>query len=279
VVGVLIVGASSYVRNTYTNGNPLFPLYGKGSVNFIPANEPVGYEQMPYLKRFLHANLAPTSQVNRELELIQGPPRPKIPFTVSPSEIATLSDIDTRQAGYGVWFGGILIVSTIAGAYLLVRFGRQYRQYLPLLLLPLVSIGICVLAIDATWWARYLPQLAIFPIIVVIALYLRRETVLPNVLIFAILFNVILTASVGLDAQSKFQQETGQSFARHLPCDSKQPTRVYSSIGLDGAIYNVRDKCHNIRPITTQEFNTVPQKNRIELYLGLYAIPGKNVTN
>lgn len=270
-VGLLVVGAPSYARNTLTNGHPLYPLMGKGAVDFINIEEPVGYEHMSNLERFVKANLTATAQVNHDASMQQGPPRPKVPFTASVDEIRTLKDVDVRQGGYGVWFGGILLLAGAAGVYALARYGKQYKRALPLVLLPLAGIGLCVVLVDATWWARYMPHLIVFPVIVAGVLYMLRHTVLANMLVFTMLFNTALIALVGLDTQVKFQQTTRQSFIHNVQCGG-EPVQVYSSTRLDGSLYNVRDYCKNIHVLTIQEFSDAPKEKTVELYNGIYVI-------
>lgn len=271
-IGFLLIGASSYVKNIATNGHPLYPIMGKDNLSFIHREEPVGYENMSNLYRFIKANLSPTMQLNHVESIAQGAPVPKIPFSIGKDEVAKLDNVDIRQAGYGVWFGGILLLSCAAGIYLLARYGRRYKKELPLFLLPLVALGICVIGVEATWWARYLPHLIVFPVIVILALYLRRETVIPSVLAFALFFNVCLTAFVALDVQVAYQKEVTEGLTQKLICDPSQPAQVRSSMSLEGLLYNVYDSCPNVEALSTEEFMRVPEENRVELFNGIYTV-------
>ncbi|HSW74410.1 MAG TPA: hypothetical protein VLG16_00925 [Candidatus Saccharimonadales bacterium] len=272
LVALALVGASSYLKNTITNGNPLYPLAGKGSVNFITVEEPVGYASMSYVHRFLKSNLAATSQINHDLSLQVGAPRVKVPFSISQSELQTLASTDARQGGYGVWFGGILIVSTLLSLYLVVRYGRQEWRSSWLFVLPLATLAVSVFGVDATWYARYLPQLVMFPSLVVIALYMRKKTVLANTLVFALLFNVTLTAMISGNAQSTFRQQIHQNFAQNLSCGNGQPLKVYSPIGFDGALYNIHDACPNVIVLTPQQAKRVPDQSKVPLFDSIYAV-------
>jgi hypothetical protein len=272
VFAVLVVGATSYVKNFQTHHNPLYPLVGTGSIDFITPQEPISYEHKPRLVKFIYANLSPTGIENRETSLQHGSPKPKIPFSASLEEISLLHGVDIKQGAYGVWFGGILLVSCAMGAYALIRYGRRYAAQLPLFLIPLAALGITILGVDATWWARYLPYLPIFPIIVVAVLYLRKETVLPNILVFMMLFNVTLMTIMCLNNQSKVHPLTMQTFAQLKPCNGNTPIKVYSSIRLDGAFYNLHDKCKNVTPVTQQEFNATPKDHRVLIFNGMYVL-------
>lgn len=273
IVGAGLIGASSYVKNTVTNGNPLYPLIGEGKVDFITISQPISYANKSVLHKFFEVNLGPTAQLSPEYSRLYGDPQPKVPFTFTLDELAVLTNADIRQAGYGVWFGGILLLSVGMGIYLLIRFGGRYRKQLPLFLIPLSAIGVSVFAFDATWWARYLPLLPLFPIAVLIALYLRKQVVLANILLFALLFNVTLTGMISLSSQTYFQQQVTKNFREHLPCDANAPVKVFSTEHLDGALYNVRDTCRHIKVLTPEEFKgTVEHK---ELLKGVLAIPSR----
>lgn len=263
---LLIVGASSYVKNIYTNGNPLYPLAGKGSVNFITVEQPVGYAHMSYIERFIKSNLAATSQIDYQSSLQVGPPTVKAPFSVSPSELQTLASTDARQGGYGVWFGGILIISFLITVYLLARYDWRERRNAILFLIPAVAVGIDIIGVNATWYARYLPQLPIIPIIIVAALYLSKKTILPNILVFAILFNVTLTAMIGINAQIAFARVIHQNFQSNLTCNNESAPKVYSPINFDGALYNIYDACHKVQLLTSQKFSKVPSKDVAPLF-------------
>lgn len=269
---VLLVGTSSYVKNIQTHHHPLYPLVGKGSVDFITPQEPINYEHKPNFIKFIYANFSPTGIENRDSSLTHGSPKPKFPFSVSVEEINLQHGVDIKQGAYGAWFGGILLVSCAMGAYALIRYGRQYKKQLPLFLIPLAALGITIVGVEATWWARYLSYLPIFPIIVAAALYLRKEAVLPNILVFMMLFNVILMTILCLNNQTKVHQLANQTYANLQPCGSNTPLRVYSSIRLDGTLYNFHDKCKNVTPITLKAFNAAPEKDRVMLYNSIYLV-------
>jgi hypothetical protein len=274
--GILVIGTSSYVKNFHTNGNPLYPLAGKGSIDFITPLEPAGYEHESNLRKFIDANLSRTGIESRESTLLHGDPPRKVPFSITFEELNLLHGVDIKQAGYGPWFGGILILSCGMGIYLLIRYGRRYQKQLPLFLIPLATLGIAIVGVDATWWARYLPYLPIFPVIVIVALYIRKETVLPNILAFALLFNVTLMTVVSLNNQSRVLDLADQTFAQLKPCNTKQPLYVYSTIRLDGTLYNLHDRCSNVTPITLKAFKTVPDKDKVMLYNSIYLVTNKN---
>jgi hypothetical protein len=275
--GFLVIGASTYAKNIYTNGHPLYPLMGKGSVNFIPIEELDSYQNDPGFYKFIKANLSQTIQINHELSLQQGEPGAKIPFSVTADEVSRLDAVDIRQGGYGVWFGGVLILTFMAGIYLLIDGIKRYKKYLPLFILPITALALSVLLLDTTWWARYLPHLAVVPVVITLGLYLREKVVLANILVFAMLFNVVLYALIGASSQSKFQQQVRQSFDQHITCRSEQPTRIFSASHEDGLLYNIKDHCSNIHIMSPEEFKSTDERDRVELIKdkGLYIVENR----
>ena len=227
---------------------------------------------MSNLHKFLAANLGPVANLGAAAPAGLAK---KLPFTIGVDELVTLQDgIDTRQAGYGVWFGGILIVSSLSGAYLLLRYGRRYWCQLPLFLLPLIPIGVAVLAVNGSWWARYLPQLCIFPVIVIAALFAKKASILPYVLCFMLCFNVILTGAIEFGSQKQARQAFNSNLSTYLkPCRSTTPVRLYAAAKDQvGAVYDLTDSCPHLIFVTTKEFEATPAADLIQLYRGIFVV-------
>jgi len=270
VLGVFVVGASSYVLNTITHQNPIYPLAGEGKIDIMAIQQPVGYAEQPGIKKFIANNLYATTNLSYDLNATETP-QLKVPFTISLDELAILEGTsDARQAGYGVWFGGILIVSTIAAIYLVLRYARKYAEYLPIILLPLATVAITVLVFDNTWWARYLPQLIIFPVIVIVVLFALRAKTIPYVIAFMLFFNVILTGLLGIGYQVNLIKETRAAITTNLKCDKdKSITIGYGRFY--GALYNMKDQCDNIT-VTHKEYDELPKDKVVPIYEMTYKV-------
>lgn len=248
--GILIIGSSSYVRNTFVHGNPLYPLVGENSVDIMTHNQPSSYSNKSGIRKFIEANLSQSGNISYANSLVTGDPKLKVPFTMSVDELNVLgNDPDLRQAGYGVWFGGILMLSAAVGLFLLIKYGRRYKQYLAILLLPLISVGLIALIFDNSWWARYLPHLYIFPVILVICSYLLKLKIVYRLMIFMLIFNTLITGLLSLDYQYKYAEAINNNISINLPCKDGQMVRVASVGYLSGAMYNLWDKCAHITPV------------------------------
>lgn len=201
VVGVFIVGLSVYPKNFMEKGSPLYPLVGGHSeTDIMTQNEPPTFHNMGNLSKLVISNFSETDNIS---EATGRDPELKVPFTFSMKELAYLSYVDPRIAGYGVWFSGILILSLVWLFYLSLRLGiRREWGKLCLLLLPLMPTLIVVLALSESWWARYVPQMYLVPAAALISMLLLKRRNLANVLIFLMLFNAILILCLQIGGQS-----------------------------------------------------------------------------
>lgn len=271
--GLVVVGASSYIKNTITYGNPLYPLAGNNSIDIMTHNQPASYADKSGVHKFIESNFGETANILRAGSLEVGDTSLKIPFTISADELAVLgNDPDLRQAGYGVWFGGILLTSLIIGIYLLVRYSRKYKTILPLFLLPLASVAIIAITFDNSWWARYLPQLYLLPILVLIALMLLKLNILSKILLFTLLFNIILLGSLQADYQNKYASAIKVNLDVNVLCTA-QPPKVYLKGSLSGAMYNIWDRCDTAIPITKDTYEKADKTGEVRLINDIYLVP------
>jgi hypothetical protein len=159
LIGIFLVGYNPYVTNTVTKGNPFYPLAGEGAVdifeNFIPRN-------LETMNRFEQA-------ANSYFSVMAGntsektPTQIKLPFTFTERELVAMSAPDAAVSGFGPLFSGVLVLSL---ALLVLAF--HYRKGAAMAAIGLISIlAISAFVNPAAWWARYVPQLWIIPLICV----------------------------------------------------------------------------------------------------------------
>jgi hypothetical protein len=91
----------------------------------------------------------------------------KIPFTLSGYELKVLQSEGIRLGGFGVFWSGIFVLSLVAGLLVLFKQKRNSRIYLAALVLAVVG---SVVINPVAWWARFVPQLWLFPVIIFIFL-------------------------------------------------------------------------------------------------------------
>ncbi|MFE5323583.1 hypothetical protein ACFQ88_33360 [Paenibacillus sp. NPDC056579] len=157
LVGVLLIGYNPYVTNTLTKGHPFYPLAGEEAIDVVKNFTPRNLERMNRLEQLGASYFAVTTGNSTE----KLPTKIKLPFTVSEKELVALGDPDVAVSGFGPLFSGVLLLSL---AVLVLAF--RYRKGA-----TMAAIGVIVLLAGsvivnpAAWWARYVPQLWIVPII------------------------------------------------------------------------------------------------------------------
>lgn len=110
-----------------------------------------------------------------------------------------------------------------------------------------------------------------FPATVVCLLYLVRHTAVATALTFALFFNVALTSVVGF--QTQFTKQVTVARGMHeLSCNNTSSAKVYSSLGLDGSLFNIHDRCKNLQLLSPQQFSEVKNTERTEVYPGVYLV-------
>jgi hypothetical protein len=157
ITGVLLVGLNPYVTNTVRKGHPFYPLAGRGAVDIVTANSPQNFHTMNRFAKLFVSTFSATGNPAGEQQT-----RWKWPFTVSDEELGAIW-LDDRAAGFGPLFGGTLLLSPI----LLTAAWRADRQRA----LSCAGLGLLItcsaLVNPEAWWARYVPQLWLLPVICV----------------------------------------------------------------------------------------------------------------
>lgn len=157
LVGILIVGYNPYVLNIMEHGNIFWPLKGENSVDIISAQGTKEFLEKNRLEK-LGISILSKSRVDVSEPIL------KIPGSVDVKEITTIISVpDTRIGGWGPFFSLGIILSIILFVYMIYR--KIYNIYF--------FISICVLLISTIvnpecWWARYVPQFYIIPIIILL---------------------------------------------------------------------------------------------------------------
>ncbi len=202
VVSLLCL-TNPYFHNGARHGHFLWPVMGPHPKNVVGFQEHPDFLRQNRLVKFLWANNARARNIAGFLTPEDpdryGKPVWKVPFSVSKSELRPYVAPDVHIGGFGVWYGGVLI---LASGLILVCAARDtpYAR---------VSLGVwgaiwgSVLLNPEAWWARYSPQawwLVLLPIAV--AVYAGRPARLVAVALIALLSaNTLLVAAVNTGGQ------------------------------------------------------------------------------
>ncbi len=149
LLGLGVFGYSPYVTNTINHGNPVYPILGRGDVDFETGQRPPGFDEMNGVNRLLHSTFSePTIPINAPSVL-------RIPFTMTQdNHISRFRDADIRLGGWGVLFSGALTLSLLGLLLLFFVPGKSRRVGLILL----GALAVSVLINPEAWWARFAPQ-------------------------------------------------------------------------------------------------------------------------
>ncbi len=195
IVGIGIVGASTYIKNTIEHKNPLYPIIGKDKVDIITTMQPESFgEKNRFVKLFesifaVSENITYTSGNSPDL---------KIPFSIKDEEINNLAIPDTRIGGYGIFFSGILLISIITFIYSIIKIFKNNKNVFKYIIAILLGTFVTTLCMAEAWWARYSPQLYLIPILAMFGLFYianvnksKAKAILENV-ISSIVFIIMM---------------------------------------------------------------------------------------
>jgi len=119
----------------------------------------------------------------------------KIPFAVYPRELINYVNTDTRVSGWGPLFGTAVII-----AALLLAAAFYYDRRPAAAAFALVSwVMVMVFSNPESWWARFVPQLTIVPVICLVLSYYYEQRLVKymrNVLLVLLVANTMIVFSV-----------------------------------------------------------------------------------
>ncbi|TDF93853.1 hypothetical protein [Paenibacillus piri] len=157
LLAVLLIGYNPYVTNTIRMGNPLYPLAGEDAIDVVKNFTPRNLEAMSRFDQAIHSYFAVTTGNSTEKKSTVT----KLPFTVTENELIAMGDPDVAVSGFGPLFSGVLLLSLLV---LLLAFWKRPGLSLAALGLMII-IAASAFVNPASWWARYVPQLWLLPLL------------------------------------------------------------------------------------------------------------------
>lgn len=150
-LAIFFFGFNPYVTNTIRHNHPFYPM----NKPFIELHEPSNLVEMNNVQKAFYSYFSKSAYVSHEDSV-----KLKNPLDFS-DHFYTIAEMITN--GFGSFFSLILIVSLIILLVSIFYFSKVKW---------LLFLG-CIIAFSAlinpgVWWARYVPQLYLFPIILVI---------------------------------------------------------------------------------------------------------------
>ncbi len=159
----LFIGYNPYVTNMLDFGHPLYPLMGENPADIMAINTPGWFVGKSDIERFFISLFAHTENLyqwdEHRIPL-------KFPFSLHKTDIVNGSRVDSRLAGFGPFFSGILLLSIIFGWLLIAAIRRATVISGILFLVGMILLSLVL--VPESWWARYVPQFWFVPFILLI---------------------------------------------------------------------------------------------------------------
>ncbi len=261
IIGVFLIGLSTYPKNIKTSSHPFYPLFGENKVDIMTNNTPEELRSKGVLKKFFIANF---SETHNSMEKEENSYKLKMPFTFKLEELKYFIGPDVRLGGFGVLFSGILIISTLLIIYTIIKLKKE-KKPISIYILPILATMFLIIILEDSWWARYLPQIYLISVVPIISLKNinieeRRKKLMTNIIVIILTLNSILIlgpAFLNIITQ-KFTVDSSFSKLNGLVSETKLILEVPE---FSGAVYNIYDKHPNIQVV-----NNLDDKEKYEKY-------------
>lgn len=155
IVGIVLLGYSPYVRNVVEHGDPFY----SAPRSEVAGVRPVNMNDKNRFMRFLLSNLSRTDVVRAPQST-----RLKFPFSVGREELRGVYGADLEAGGFGPWYGALLVLAVVGGVALVRDSATRRSGAAALLIAGCLMASIFVHG--ETWWARYVPQGWLLPVLI-----------------------------------------------------------------------------------------------------------------
>jgi hypothetical protein len=220
-LGILVLGFNPYITNIEQGLNPLYPVLGLNRIDIITPNSPESFLNPSYSRgqKFLISFLGKTlAHSPCDTILVNGHraanlgchEQLKIPFTVSKEELISLGTPEIHIGAWGVFFSGVTL-----GTLALFLFSRGWRRNAPIML-AVSLVAISGFINPECWWARYVPQISLIPVFLLIPVLQNRKVLVrggAHILCGFLVVNSFLSAAAAAGASFIKSQKLEKSFA------------------------------------------------------------------
>ena len=154
---------------------------------------------------------------------------PKIPFSLNKEDIIDAKEAQQELSAFGPFFSGALLLTFPLFVLVLVRFPQS--SFLRLLLAVSLAILLTVFLMPDPWWGRFVPQLWLFPVVVISMGELHPDRVgkfLTVLLSLAVGLNIAWAATgwvSNLSTSARIDYQMRQLRAIHQPVNIEYCTR------------------------------------------------------
>lgn len=162
LMGVFLVGYHPYVMNTRDFGNAFYPVMGQSKKDIITLVYPESFKDKNRFEKFFISLFTHTDELK-----IYEDPNPKIslkiPFTINKIDLLNAPKLGIKMAGLGPFFSGAFVLSAIL--FVLVLWRKKSIERINISIL-LITIFISIFTVPEAWWARFVPQLWLVPLLI-----------------------------------------------------------------------------------------------------------------
>lgn len=236
-IAVGIAGVTTYTTNFMRHGHIGWPLVGSNSVDIIHGNSPFPDEN--HITNLLTSifsyteNFRLASQPSKTVNV-------KVPFTID-FEKESFINVDSRLAGFGVWFSGVLVLSAIGFAIVLWQNRKNFIDFN--LIYIVLCASIITIITPANWWARYTPFVYMIILIFIYSLSLLK-TKIKKFYYFSIILLLLCNNLFFAYGTYNFLKSTHVLQEQYKNIGSATPIEFYPGY-FRGACFNLYD--HNIK--------------------------------
>lgn len=205
--GILVVGYSSYTRNLLEKGHPFYPILGKNNVGNIVKDIPLSanFKDQNRFQNLLDASFAYPVYARQ-------PDSSKFRMPFTEVNYDNFFRTDAELSGFGARWSEILIFSILILLYLLFKLNAKKKLYL---LLLLSSILLSVFINEQCFVARYVPQLWLLPMVLILFLYAENGIIHKVISVSLSLFLLYNTSKI-IETQVKYQVEVRKNINLEL---------------------------------------------------------------
>lgn len=253
IVGVFIIGLSTYPKNIKTNGHPFYPLYGEGKIDIMENNAPKDFYKLNRFERLFLSNFVSTSNPSKRFNVGEI----KNPFTVTKDEIGFYVLPDVRIGGYGPLYGVVIIFSVFCATYIIIKKIKdkiKIENSAPYMIVIFTTLALMVILKDA-WWARYIPQFYLIPFSLILIIMSLNKTKISKTINFV--FITLLVINIGLVSLPLLNSAYSNTVKINVNFSNlkiKKDTKLFiETEEFSGAVYNIKDRYKNVENI--KEFN------------------------
>lgn len=218
----LSFGAHPYITNLIDHGTPFYPVNGI-SQDMIAGDMPPNLAGKNSLEQ-LAISLFSRSDFHKADAVL------KIPFTVNTNEIRSFYTTDTRTAGFGPLFSGVIVLCILIAILMLV-LKRSDIDPLNSMILPMILLLLITVVLNpGGWWARYVPQLWLIPLLLLLSAQQRlagKFKMLNYVLILALILNICMVSLIYYSYQLDTTEKINLQINNLRSLTQDRPAQLY----------------------------------------------------